>query len=101
MKASQVGQHDPVLSGLTKDADAKPEVALARITAEGPTFLDERQLARMLGLSVLTLQKWRYLRKGPPHQKMGSKAVRYSLAGVLRWLESEPEGRAGDRKEVR
>jgi predicted DNA-binding transcriptional regulator AlpA len=71
------------------------------ITAEGATFLDERQLAVMLGLSVLTLQKWRYLRKGPPHQKLGTKAVRYPLSGLMRWLESETVSAADPQREVR
>jgi hypothetical protein len=71
----------------------------ARAAHDGLALLDERKVAALLGLSVLTLQKWRFLRKGPVYQKIGGKAVRYPVEGLRAWLDSRPGG--GDPQEVR
>ena len=42
----------------------------------GPTLVNEVQAARMLGLSVKTLRRWRWAGKPPSFVKIGS-AVRY------------------------
>jgi predicted DNA-binding transcriptional regulator AlpA len=55
-------------------------------------YLDERKVAALLGISVLTLQKWRFLRKGPRYQKIGGKAVRYPVNGLREWLALRPAG---------
>ena len=43
---------------------------------DGPTLVNEVQAARMLGLSVKTLRRWRWAGKPPSFVKIGS-AVRY------------------------
>lgn len=50
-----------------------------------PTLLNEKQAAAFLGVSVKTLQSWRFLRKGPPYIKMGA-AVRYQQAGLDQYV---------------
>ena len=55
-------------------------------------LLDAEALARMLSVSVRTLQDWRYQGKGPDYMLFGGKGpgscmVRYSLDDVRRWLE--------------
>jgi len=50
--------------------------------------MDERQAARILGLSVATLQAWRYQKRGPRYVKLGN-AVRYREADLRAWIESQ------------
>ena len=40
-------------------------------------LIDEHAAAKRLGLSVKTLRRWRWARRGPPWVKIGS-AVRYA-----------------------
>jgi len=41
-------------------------------------LVDEHETAARLGLSVKTLRRWRWARKGLPYVKVGAVAVRYS-----------------------
>ena len=56
-------------------------------------YIGEREVAEILGLSPRTLQGWR-IRKGlgPPWRRLGRDAIRYSLAEVQAWAESQPRG---------
>jgi predicted DNA-binding transcriptional regulator AlpA len=55
------------------------------------TLLNEHDVARVTGLSVASVRRWRLLRQGPKYLKIGS-AVRYRREDVLAWLESRPTG---------
>lgn len=50
-------------------------------------LLTEREVSEQTNLSVLTLQKWRWLNTGPPWLKLGG-AVRYKRSDVDAWLAS-------------
>lgn len=52
---------------------------------------DEYTAARVCGVSVQTVRRWRASGSGPQWKKIGA-CVRYSLAGVFDWLESQPGG---------
>ena len=52
--------------------------------------VDEKQLARLWGISPRTLSNWRYKKMGPPYVRIG-RSVRYPLLDAFRWLRS-PEG---------
>lgn len=56
-------------------------------------LLTDVEAARLLGLAVSTLRKWRFERRrgGPPWRKLGS-AVRYPLNLLRVWAESQPGG---------
>jgi len=54
-------------------------------------LLNEHDLARITGLSVASVRRWRLLRQGPMYLKLGS-AVRYKPEDVAKWLESRPTG---------
>jgi predicted DNA-binding transcriptional regulator AlpA len=60
------------------------------------TLLDERQLSRLLGVSIGALRFWRGAGKGPRFRKVGQ-LVRYAPSDVKAWLNSRPIGgeRAG------
>ena len=58
------------------------------------TLLTERDIARITGLSIATVRRWRLLRQGPKYLKIGS-AVRYVPADLERWMRSLPSGGSG------
>jgi len=78
-----------------------PGTALAK-THGVADLLTEREAARLLCLSIRTLQKWRLCGRGPSFLKLGH-AVRYEPAEIERFLAvarrastSDP-GQAGSR----
>ena len=54
-------------------------------------FLNERQVAGALGVSVATVRRWRLFRAGPRYIKIGS-SVRYKPDDVTGWLDTRPVG---------
>jgi predicted DNA-binding transcriptional regulator AlpA len=54
-------------------------------------LLNEHDVARVTGLSVASVRRWRLLRRGPKFLKIGS-AVRYRPEDVATWLASRPSG---------
>ena len=57
------------------------------------TLLNEHDVARITGLSVASVRRWRLLRQGPKYLKIGA-AVRYKAEDISAWLESRPSGGA-------
>jgi predicted DNA-binding transcriptional regulator AlpA len=55
------------------------------------TLLNENDVARITGLSVASVRRWRLLRQGPRFLKLNS-AVRYRRADLMAWIESRPSG---------
>lgn len=55
------------------------------------SLLNEHDVARITGMSVATVRRWRLFRQGPIYRKLGT-AVRYSLADVQAWVASRPQG---------
>ena len=61
-------------------------------------LLNEHDVARVTGLSVASVRRWRLLRQGPKYLKLNS-AVRYKTEDITAWLESRPSG--GEHSEAR
>jgi predicted DNA-binding transcriptional regulator AlpA len=55
------------------------------------SLMTEHDVARVTGLSVASVRRWRLLGQGPRFLKIGS-AVRYRPADVAAWIESRPRG---------
>jgi predicted DNA-binding transcriptional regulator AlpA len=55
------------------------------------SLLNEYDVARITGLSVASVRRWRFLKQGPRYLKIGS-AVRYKAEDIAAWLESRPTG---------
>jgi len=55
------------------------------------SLLNEHEVARITGLSVASVRRWRLSRQGPKYLKIGA-AVRYRPEDVSAWLESRPSG---------
>jgi predicted DNA-binding transcriptional regulator AlpA len=51
----------------------------------------EREVARITGLSIASVRRWRLLRQGPKFLKLGA-AVRYRPEDITAWLASRPTG---------
>ena len=60
-------------------------------TAALPSLLNEYEVARMLGLSVASIRRYRLLKRGPKFVKLGA-CVRYKPEDVSAWVESMPTG---------
>ena len=63
-------------------------------------LLNEHDVARITGLSVASVRRWRLLRQGPRYLKIGS-AVRYRLVDISAWIESRPTGGGQPQSEPR
>ncbi|MBK9171069.1 MAG: hypothetical protein IPM24_26920 [Bryobacterales bacterium] len=61
---------------------------------ESNKLLKEADVAEMLGVSILTLRKWRCYGKGPEFRRLARRVVRYPSAGILRYVESCERGGA-------
>jgi len=55
------------------------------------TLLDEKDLSRLLRVSIGTLRFWRAVDRGPRFRKVGQ-LVRYAPSDVQAWLNSRPIG---------
>ena len=53
--------------------------------------LNEPDVARITGLSVASVRRWRLFRQAPDYLKIGA-AVRYKPEDISTWLESRPTG---------
>jgi len=62
---------------------------MATVDSVLETLLNEHDVARITGLSVASVRRWRLLRQGPKYIKIGA-AVRYKQEDVAAWLESRP-----------
>lgn len=51
-------------------------------------LIDEHDAADRLGLSVKTLRRWRWARKGLPFVKVGTASVRYSVRDIAAFVEA-------------
>lgn len=54
-------------------------------------LINEHDVARLTGMSVATVRRWRLFKRGPQYLKLGS-AVRYKPSDVAAWLNSRPHG---------
>lgn len=57
------------------------------------TLLTEDQAARLLGLSIRTLQGWRWREEGPPFVRIGPRCVRYRRSDLLQFAAQRLIGR--------
>lgn len=60
-------------------------------------LIGERDVARLTGMSLASVRRWRLLRQGPQYMKIGH-AVRYSPAAIRQFLATRPTG--GEAVEV-
>ncbi len=56
-------------------------------------FLNDREVAEMLGVSVATVRRWRLIKQGPRYLKLGG-LCKYRPEDLQSWIESLPAGGA-------
>ena len=49
-------------------------------------LVTQEEVAEYLSVSTRTLEHWRRVNLGPPYVKLGTRAVRYRMSEVGRWL---------------
>lgn len=64
------------------------------------TLLDEKELSRLLRVSIGTLRFWRTIGRGPRYRKVGQ-LVRYAPSDVHDWLGRRPSGGEGQAEVAR
>lgn len=64
---------------------------MATVNSNIDALLNEHDVARITGLSVASVRRWRLLRLGPKYLKIGA-AVRYKPEDISAWLQSRPSG---------
>lgn len=80
---------DPIVLVLGDPSDVERlRALLARgITAQPARLLDQREVARRLGVGEPTLARWRQIGDGPPWKRVG-RLVRYDARDLEAWLET-------------
>ncbi len=63
-----------------------------------PKFLNQKQVADILGVSTKLMERMRWRGGGPLYRKIGGN-VRYELADVLAWVDSKPKKASTSQKE--
>jgi predicted DNA-binding transcriptional regulator AlpA len=56
--------------------------------SEPTNYLDEETVAKMLCVSMRTIQRWRASGEGPPFCRAGARRVIYSSAAVEAWAKA-------------
>lgn len=59
----------------------------ATLTPHVPEYISGKDVARIAGVTELTVRRWRDRGTGPRYIKLG-RIYRYPTRGVLSWLES-------------
>jgi predicted DNA-binding transcriptional regulator AlpA len=62
---------------------------MTSIISHVETLLTEDDIARITGMSLGTVRRWRLLNQGPPYLKLNS-AVRYRPSDLAEWLNNRP-----------
>jgi len=71
--------------------NSQPSERESVATTQLPNLLNEFDVARVTGLSVASVRRWRLFKQGPKYMKIGA-SVRYRADDVRVWLETRPTG---------
>ena len=70
----------------------EPTVAEAVTEAPDDALWSSKQLAALMGVSLVTLSRWRSAGKGPPWIRLSSSRAAYSVGGFRAWVISQTVG---------
>jgi predicted DNA-binding transcriptional regulator AlpA len=65
------------------------------------TLLNEHDVARITGMSVATVRRWRLFREGPRYIKVSGSAVRYRPEDLKAYLDGRPSGGGEQQTKIR
>ncbi|NJL26891.1 MAG: helix-turn-helix domain-containing protein [Thermoanaerobaculia bacterium] len=66
-------------------------------TTDPLLLMKPHEVARLLGFSARTLEKWRAEGGGPVFIKQSSRAIRYQLSDLAAWIEQNRRTSTSDR----
>jgi predicted DNA-binding transcriptional regulator AlpA len=69
---------------------------MATVNKTVETLLNEHDVARITGMSVATVRRWRLQNRGPRYLKLGA-SIRYPPQALAAWLKSRPMGGETER----
>ena len=52
-------------------------------------FLTEQEAAEYINMSVKTLRRWRFDRRGPNYAKIAGKSIRYPISELQEWIKQQ------------
>ena len=52
-------------------------------------FLTEQEAAEYINMSVKTLRRWRFDRRGPNYAKIAGKSIRYPISDLQEWIKQQ------------
>lgn len=58
------------------------------ISKDPEARLKTSDAAKLLGISKITLERWRHHNFGPPYVQVGSRLILYKRSDLIEWLES-------------
>ena len=59
------------------------------VSNQTKVFLTEQEAADYTSMSVKTLRRWRFDRRGPKYAKIAGKAIRYPLLELQEWVDQQ------------
>ena len=63
-------------------------------------LLNEHAVAKLLGVSVATVRRWRLLREGPKFIRVGAASIRYRPCDLAAYIEACPAFGGGSSKRI-
>ena len=85
----------PSPASFPDDSSSRPSDSSAAALVER---LPARQVARLLGIKIGTLAKWRYLGKGPRGWlRISPTCVTYPVSEISRFLAERTESKGGEK----
>lgn len=72
--------------------------ASARAKASDDRYVDDREAARVLGLSRSYMRALRITGRGPRFSTLSARAIRYRLADLHQWAESKAATSTSERE---
>ena len=52
-------------------------------------FLTEQEATEYINMSVKTLRRWRFDRRGPNYAKIAGKSIRYPISDLQEWIKQQ------------
>lgn len=82
---------DPTHNGTARERPERHPRLTSPLAAEDLQLLRPEQVAKLLGVSIHSLRRWRQLEKGPPFIRLSATNVAYPRERLRRWIAAQME----------
>ena len=62
---------------------------MSNLKTHNNAMISSKQLAELIGVSLVTLSRWRSDGKGPPFIRLGATRVAYPMYAYNEWVETQ------------